>query len=231
MRPSLQQNRRVLLIDTCNEACGVAIVVDGDVRGARDIEPGSASAQIVDTVRATLAEAELGLSDLDAVGVVAGPGSFTGVRTGLAAAKGLCEAAALRLVGVSRLGVLAQTVCLTDGVAALDAGQGKLYVREIRPGVRVREFLGSIESMRQIAHGRTLVVSESKLVASLAEFRPVFSPLHALDAATEVQMALLEPAGEQGPLEGIDANYLLEQQDCYSPLPAGLLRSQIENER
>ncbi len=74
------------------------------------------------------------LAELDAVGVVGGPGSFTGVRSGMAVAKGFCEAAALRLAVVSRLEVLADAAALKDGLAVLDAGRGELYVRDAGSG-------------------------------------------------------------------------------------------------
>jgi tRNA threonylcarbamoyladenosine biosynthesis protein TsaB len=129
---------RLLLIDTCGETAGVAVCVGSRVVASEDMERGRASAEIVAAVRRLLAGVGWRLAELDAVGVVSGPGSFTGMRTGLAAAKGLCEAPGVELAAVSRLEVLADAAGVSHGFVALDAGRGEVYVREVATG---REWL------------------------------------------------------------------------------------------
>src|SRR6202046_4071844 len=93
---TLTQNERLLLIDTCGETAGIALTSGEEILASEDLARGSASAEIIDAIRRLLQTQPGGqLRDLDAIGVVHGPGSFTGIRTGLAAAKGLCEAAGL----------------------------------------------------------------------------------------------------------------------------------------
>ena len=65
-------------------------------------------------------------ADLDGVGVVAGPGSFTGLRVGLSAMKGLCEANELTMIAVSRLELLVADRAQKT-VAILGAGRGEFY--------------------------------------------------------------------------------------------------------
>ena len=99
--------RRVLLMDTCGAAGSVALA-DGERVAARAaIAERAASARLLAVVEEVLATAGWGLGDVEAVGVVSGPGSFTGVRVGLAAAKGLCEGLGVPMAAVSRLEVLA----------------------------------------------------------------------------------------------------------------------------
>ena len=76
----------------------------------------SASAVLTGELRRMLASTGIALRDLGGIGVVSGPGSFTGVRTGLAMAKGLCEVAGVPLASVSRLEVLAEAADLARGV-------------------------------------------------------------------------------------------------------------------
>ena len=81
---------------------------------------------------------------LDAIAVVNGPGSFTGVRVGLAAAKGLCHALDLPLIAISRLAVLAHLADPPAGSrvqALIDAGRGEFYHGEYLNGTCVRESL------------------------------------------------------------------------------------------
>ena len=137
MSSLLTQEERLLLIDTCGETAGVALSCGQDVFAAEDLARGSASAEIVQAIRRLLEQQGLRLRDLDAVGAVSGPGSFTGTRAGLATAKGLCEAAALSLAAVSRLEVLADAAELRDGFSALDAGRNEDYDREDVPVVGV----------------------------------------------------------------------------------------------
>src|ERR1700748_3656535 len=84
---------KILLIDTCGENAGVAVCRGGAVLGSELLPERGASAGIVAAVRRLLTAQGWKIAELDGIGVVNGPGSFTGVRAGVAAAKGLCEAA------------------------------------------------------------------------------------------------------------------------------------------
>jgi len=153
---------RVLLIDTCGEGAGVALGLGTEIVGVVELAERRSSADIVGAVRALLEQAGWTFGELDAVGVVSGPGSFTGVRTGLAAAKGICEGAGLRLVAVSRLEVLAEG--LDEGLVALFAGRGEVYVREV---VSRREWLSSTEELRGRSTASVVVVAEDRVVEFL----------------------------------------------------------------
>ena len=82
-----------------------------------------------------MAEARAGFGDLDRIGVTVGPGSFTGLRVGLAFAKGLAIARGIPCVGVGVLQALAASV---DGagrvMAAIDAKREQLYLQSFESG-------------------------------------------------------------------------------------------------
>ena len=133
----------ILLIDTVGDAPGAVLTQDGRVLASAEFPLRSASSLLSSELRRILASSGIVLRDLDGIGVVSGPGSFTGVRTGLAMAKGLCEVVGLRLASVSRLEVLAEAADLREGFAVLDAGRGSLYVREQRRTEPAHEYLAN----------------------------------------------------------------------------------------
>jgi tRNA threonylcarbamoyladenosine biosynthesis protein TsaB len=163
------------------------------VVAAEDLERGRASAEVVAAVRRLLAGVGWGIKELDAVGVVSGPGSFTGMRTGLAAAKGMCEATGVRLVGVSRLAVLAQKAGVVEGYVALDAGRGEVYVRDVASG---QEWL-----------------------AEGGEFGATETTLQVGDALGVVLRELAEGAVDAGV---VDANYVRGEREMYRRAAGGV---------
>ncbi len=213
----MPQNERLLLIDTCGETAGIALTCGEKVLAAEDLARGSASAEIIEAVRRLLLT-QLGwrLRNLDAVGVVHGPGSFTGIRAGLAAAKGLCEAAGLPLAAVSRLEVLANTAELADGYAALEAGRAEVYVREVSTG---REWLCSIGDLRLQCYGERLALAESCLVDQLEGCETILRSLHASNSRGAV-LRKLRMGGSDVALA--DANYVRQESDIYRK-PAGMV--------
>jgi tRNA threonylcarbamoyladenosine biosynthesis protein TsaB len=84
--------------------------------------------------------ARLSFADLDRVVVTTGPGSFTGLRVGIAAARGLCLAAAKPIVGVTTLAAFAAPLIAADDrvpvVAAVDARHDHVYFQVFGPGGR-----------------------------------------------------------------------------------------------
>jgi tRNA threonylcarbamoyladenosine biosynthesis protein TsaB len=214
----LAQNERILLIDTCGETAGVALSRGEEILAAEDLARGSASAEILQAIRRLLLTQQgWHLKNLDAIGVVNGPGSFTGTRVGLATAKGLCEAAALPLAAVSRLEVLANAAELDDGFAALDAGRGEVYAREVSTG---REWLCATDDLRVRCEGQRIAIADIRLQQQLEGCNTTLRPLHAADSLPAI-LRRLRKGGSDVALT--DANYVRGETDIYRQ-PAGVIR-------
>src|SRR5687767_11529684 len=114
----------VLAFDTCLNACSVA-VSDGDRVLAQRLEPMARGHQerLAPLVAEVMAAAGLGFGALERIGVTVGPGSFTGLRVGLAFAKGLSAALGIPAVGVGTLEALAEPF-QGSVIAVLDAKRG-----------------------------------------------------------------------------------------------------------
>lgn len=124
----------VLALDTCLFACSAAVVRDGELL-ARRIDPMARGHQerLAPLVQEVMAEAGLGFEALDRIGVTVGPGSFTGLRVGLAFAKGLSAALSIPAVGVGSLEALAQPFS-GRVLAVLDAKRGQVYLQAFEDG-------------------------------------------------------------------------------------------------
>ena len=142
----------VLAIDTCGPRGSVALgrLTGESVMILREIEleGRNYSSTLVAAVADLLAHAGERLTALRAIVAVNGPGSFTGVRVGLSAVKGLAEAAQVPVVAVSRLEVLSWK----GGVrcSALDAHRREVFLRLATPGVAARELLAGAEELGAI---------------------------------------------------------------------------------
>ena len=131
----------VLALDTALAATSVA-VLDGDKVLAVRCEPMERGHQerLAGIVRDTMAEAGIGFASLNRIGVTVGPGSFTGLRVGLAFAKGLALALDIPCVGVGTLEALAASVAAPGLVGAvIDARRGQVYLQVFRNGVALTQ--------------------------------------------------------------------------------------------
>jgi tRNA threonylcarbamoyladenosine biosynthesis protein TsaB len=204
---------KVLLIDTCGEAGSVALSEGETIAASEMLPERGSSSTLLPAVSRLLRIKGWTLADLDGIGVVAGPGSFTGVRVGLAAAKGLCEAASLPLAAVSRLEVLVEAAGLVEGCAALDAGRGEYYVRVVRTGDMAQDVLYRRDDLLVKAKGLRVVVAEAKLVEALVSLRPELHLLTAEQALPVVLRTLREGGSD---VATADANYVRGESDIYA---------------
>lgn len=122
---------RILAIDTATEACSVALLDNGTTHAHFELCPREHTQRILPLVQQTLSEADLTLSELNALAYGRGPGSFTGVRIGIGIAQGLALGAALPMIGISTLATMAQGAFRKTGatrvLAAIDARMGEVY--------------------------------------------------------------------------------------------------------
>ncbi|MFC0284498.1 tRNA (adenosine(37)-N6)-threonylcarbamoyltransferase complex dimerization subunit type 1 TsaB [Camelimonas abortus] len=161
---------RVLAIDTTLGACS-ACVAD---RGAAEalsceimpMERGHAEA-LAPLLERVIARAPGGFGAIDRVAVTVGPGSFTGLRIGIAAARAIGLALKVPVVGVTSLSALLGPVVATAGdrvaVAAIDARHGQVFVQAVAPGGRVvvPARLASVRDAARLLGSGNLVISGS----------------------------------------------------------------------
>ena len=121
---------RILSIETSAKACSAAVTEDGALLASAFQCSGlTHSRTLMPMVEGMLKNADLSLAACDAVAVAVGPGSFTGIRIGVAAAKGLAFGAGIPVIGVSTLEAMAQNLRHMDGliVCSMDARRNQVY--------------------------------------------------------------------------------------------------------
>jgi tRNA threonylcarbamoyladenosine biosynthesis protein TsaB len=211
----------LLSINTSGNTASVALGLV-DLRGVRIVATAELvgrtySARLIPDIAALLESRQATTRDIEAIVVVSGPGSFTGIRVGLSTAKGLAEGAGIPLIAVSRLALLANASGLPHVLAAVDAGRGEYYVGEYRNGNNLGEVLLSGEETIAVATqpgAGVLVCDESRAVdastsacSALAICGPVY--VQPPDAAEALRFALGRfRVGKFDDPETLDANYL-----------------------
>jgi len=134
---------RVLAIDTALEACSAAVLdtVRAEIVAAesRVMARGHAEA-LIPMIARVMAAAEIEFGELDRIAVTVGPGSFTGLRVGIAAARGIALAAGKPAIGLTTLsGYAAPHIAADDTrsvAAVIDARHEHVYLQVFGPGGR-----------------------------------------------------------------------------------------------
>lgn len=195
----------LLGFDTATVACSAALWAGGEVIAHRRTEAGGRHAEaLVPMLREVAAEGDVTLAAVDRFAVTVGPGSFTGIRIGLATARGLALALKRPLIGLSTLEVLAAGVPAAerDGpiLAALDAGRGRLYAQLFAPSLQA---LGAPEALDAEAlpglaaaagNGRPVVVVGTGRDAALRALAPAIDARSASSLATPDARVLVRRA-------------------------------------
>jgi tRNA threonylcarbamoyladenosine biosynthesis protein TsaB len=213
----------LLAIDTCGAVGGVALrgLSGGGISGgesskgassgvwSRELAGRTYSEQLLTTVAELLEEAKAALSDLSGVVVIHGPGSFTGIRIGVSAAKGLAEGLAIPVIALSRLELLARQSGQGDSVAVLDAGRGEFYVGFYREDRCETEVLLTCEALSQAVAGSEgrVLVCEQGVFESIHGLNPML--VAAPTAADALAVAAFRfGAGQFDDVSLLEANYL-----------------------
>jgi len=205
---------RVLAIDTALAACAAAVLdtAYGGIVASESLPMirGHAEA-LIPLVARVMQQSDMKFRDLDRIAVTTGPGSFTGLRVGLAAARGFGIATDLPVVGMSTLSVYAAPHLAADSqtpvVAAIDARHQHVYLQVFGPAGRtvIAPRLAPLsEAIRAASEARScLAGSAARAVADgLAKSAPVPSTVDARDApdiAWVAQIGAVTPEAKSPP--------------------------------
>lgn len=206
----------VLAIDTSWKQGSVALA-RGDARSFELIEMapvagGTFSAQLIPEISALLARHRIKKEEIEGFGAASGPGSFTGLRVGLAAIKALAEVLKKPIAALSVLEAMAVGSGAEGRViAALDAGRDEVYLGEytVRSGraTRMRESVVPQGELRTVIKdfGKATVVTPDEGIGRLLEARRMVRPQS--DAIARLAIMKIRAGETVGP-EELDANYL-----------------------
>ena len=126
---------KILAFDTATSSCSAAVCHNKKIIAFRNETMARGHAEnLIGMIRDVMAESGVGFPDLDLVAVTNGPGGFTGLRVGLAAARGISFASGLACIGVSTLEVVANSVSFAERggtyvLAAIDSKREDIYVQ------------------------------------------------------------------------------------------------------
>lgn len=208
----------ILGVDTSGKGGSIALVkLEGENARTLEIVPlegGTFSAQLVPQISDALNRHYLSKGDIDAFAVASGPGSFTGLRVGLAAIKALGEVLQKPIAAVSLLeAIVRNSGTRGDVVAALDASRGELYTAEFQvSGQQMRgrnQQLLSLAEFVSVNRNRQIITPDEKI----ADFvREKGLPVMLVDRPRADTIARLGfkkiQAGDVTAPESLDANYI-----------------------
>lgn len=204
----------LLAIDTCGPSGSVALGRFAEqhleILGEIELKGRTYSATLVSAVGELLRAAGIEVPELGGVVVVNGPGSFTGVRVGVSAVKGLAQGAGIPVVAISRLEVLASKAGIVS--AALDAHRGEVFLRFEQAGTGPEEMLAGGNELTALSpNPKRLAVCDDAAAEVVAAAWPATQIVRTSPALASDALALAGPrllAGERVDLALLDGHYL-----------------------
>ncbi len=199
---------RLLALDTSLAACGVVVAsheLASPVVVAETVERAHGE-RLLGMISDAMAEAGLRFQDLDRIAVTTGPGSFTGLRVGIAAARGLALVTSRPLVGIGNLAIHAEHARRQAGtipvMAATRAGKGSLYAQPFGPDGNelAPPRAGSAEDVASaVEPGMLLAGSGADAVRAAAGTgkASIAHRLHEPDLSSFCRLALAAPPADQ----------------------------------
>ncbi len=218
----------ILAIDTSGPVAGVCLTSGGRALFLTELELGlTHSVTVMPAVERALSLSGVKCSEIDLFAAVAGPGSFTGVRLGVCALKGMAHATGKKCVAINALEALAMNMAYFDGLVCpiLDARRGQVYCAafDTSSGLPVRaadddacaleEFVESLPNDKKLAFvGDGVHVNREKLRAMLGS-RAVIPPANLINIRCDAVCALAAmKESEYVPPERLEPIYLRKPQ-------------------
>jgi len=221
----------LLAMDAAGSACSVALWAGGRVvlRRFAAMARGQ-SEQLVPMIAAVMAEWGGGFADLNALAVTTGPGAFTGVRIGLATARGLALARGLPLIGISSLEVAAAASTVEERagrlvLAVIDSKRGALFhqifddgLGELGPPAEIapQDLAAALPPGSLVICGDGAETALAALQAAGRHDVVVAAAAGPADAAILAERAALRDPADQVPVQPV----YLRQPDVTPPKPA-----------
>lgn len=143
---------KILAVDTSSKICSVAILEDRQVLDEINLDDGRThSENLMPTIQLILERNDLTLDDIDLIGVTVGPGSFTGIRIGIASVKAMAEVKNIPVAAISSLQCLAKNIAKDSGtvVSMIDARNNNVYggIYDISTNSVVEECAESVDTL------------------------------------------------------------------------------------
>jgi len=206
----------VLGIDTATPSSSVALLrAHGQLSERRDTPAagsrGEHSERVLLLAAELLDQAGLDWAELDLIGVGIGPGGYTGLRIGIATARGLARAHGAALTGIGTLRALAEPVAGGAALALLDARRGELFaaayendVELLAPCVigpsELAATIGELGCVALRAVGDGALARRRELASLAVDVPQDGSPLHRVSAAAICRLAVRDPGRAVEPL-------------------------------
>ncbi|MEA2299080.1 MAG: tRNA threonylcarbamoyladenosine biosynthesis protein TsaB [Solirubrobacteraceae bacterium] len=200
-----------LALDTATSSTVVGLrTADGRVREARDdVGPGERprhTQRLLALAAGLLAEAGHRFAEVELIVVGMGPGTFTGLRIGIATARGLAQATGADLVGLSTLRVLAAAAGPGPVIALIDAGRGEVFAAGYQDGrelvapaaVAPAGLAGLVGGRSWLAVGSGALRFEGQFQDADVTVAPEESSVHRVSAGTMLGLALADDVDARG---------------------------------
>ncbi|MCU1312234.1 MAG: peptidase glycoprotease [Candidatus Angelobacter sp.] len=221
----------VLAIDTSHKNGSVSLARGDknhfDLIATALVDGGTFSAQLVPVISKLLSNHGFTKRDLEGIAAAVGPGSFTGLRIGLSAVKGLAEVLSIPIAAVSVLEAVADSASSDSGniLTAMDAGRSELYVGDYQKtgGVlnKVSEFLctqGEFASELRSQNPKPMVITPEQVVAEIAQAEHVPCELVPQPGSGIIaRLGLAKLVSERTiSVDELDANYVRRDESLFS---------------
>ena len=160
----------ILNIDTATETAHVSIAKDGiGLRDQFNMDQYSHASFVQPAIKNILKDAGINISNIDAIAVTAGPGSYTGIRVGMASAKGLCYALNKPLITLSTL------ECMSKAVALQQKEDNKILFCPMIDARRMEAYTAIYDSsLNIILSPCALIINEDSFYEYLNNYKMVF---------------------------------------------------------